>query len=162
MLKKQHLHHLILLIPFVFLLLVSGCAEEEEEIEPTFTSLWDNVFSGCGISCHSANATDGSENGPHLDSKSNFYNNLTGKSAADYTNWVKTVGNCDNVSFITAGNANQSTLAASLILSVSDNLKASDSCDSSYSFHAPTSDIITDADIQTALIQWINDGAANN
>lgn len=159
--NRNLISSVIYFLPLVIVLLFVGCAKEDK-VEPTYSSLWDNVFSGCGVSCHSVNSTDGTQSGPILDSKQNFYQNLVGKNtAADYPNWIKT-GDCDSINYITPGNANQSTLAGALILSVSDALKSSSSCDSAYNIHSVTNDVISDEDTANALIQWINDGAAND
>ena len=152
---------LILYLPLVIVLLFVGCAKEDK-VEPTYSSLWDNVFSGCGVSCHSANATDGTQDGPLLDTKQNFYQNLVGKNTTvDYPNWLKT-SDCNSINYITPGDASQSTLAGAMILSISDSLTSKFSCNSAYNVHERNKDVITDEDTAKALIQWINEGAANN
>lgn len=127
-------------------------------VEPTLTSLWDNLFSGCGINCHSATASDGTENGPDLSTKANFYSNLVNKSPSDieYQAWVRN-SDC-NVNFITPGDVNQSSLAAVLIQSISDSF----GCTTSYNIHEVNNQTISDDELKNALITWINSGAQNN
>jgi hypothetical protein len=143
--------------------LVFGCSDNNK-VEPTLTSLWDNEFNGCGVICHSPNASDGTELGPDLTTKDNFYNNLVGKNVFnDYPNWAsRRVGNCDNVNFITPGNADQSTLTSTLIESYSVSLADSQMCDTTFSVHADIGNDISDKATQDALVEWINNGAQNN
>ena len=141
--------------------MVFGCGDSNK-VEPTLTSLWDNELKDCGLNCHSPDASDGTENGPDLTTKDNFYNNLVGKNVInDYPSWVRG-GNCDSVNFITAGNANQSTVTASLIQSYSDNLGAAENCVTSFNEHVDKNVSITDQATQDALVEWINNGAQNN
>lgn len=140
---------LLTLIPFF---LIVACAEKESD----FDKLWDSQFSGCGAVCHSSAADDGTENGPDLSSKDKFYNNLVNKTVnTDYPNWVKT-GDCNDQKFITPGDANASTLAASLVSSVSDTLTASAQCNSSYNLHVTNNVSVSDPN---GIINWINAGA---
>ncbi len=141
-----------------------GCAEVADKVEPTFASLWDKSFSGCGLNCHlpSPGVSDGTQNGPDLSSQEKFYSNLVNKTVNDdYPEWERG-GDCNDVKFIAPGDANQSTVAASLIQSVSDTLGASDNCATSFNLHEVGKATITNKDIQTALIDWINNGAENN
>jgi len=158
----RYFRQVLICTTFVSIFLLIGCAKEEDEVkvEPTLTSLWDNVFSGCGVSCHSVNATFGEENGPIFDSKENFYNSLVNKTAStDYPLWVKT-GDCDNINFISPNDATQSTLAAALVSSISESLGLT--CETTYGFHDRNNSVISDSDTAAALIKWIDDGAANN
>lgn len=151
-----------------FCALMYACSDSGDggspSVEPTLTSLWDNLLTGCGVNCHSPNAADGSELGPDMSTKANFYANVVGKSVTnDYPNWaaLKT-GDCNNVNFIMPGNANESTLAAALILSISDSLAAAQSCTTAYNYHDVNSQAISDDELKNALINWINNGAQNN
>jgi len=159
--NTRYVRPFVLCITALLVLLLVGCAKEEEKVEPTFTSLWDNVFSGCGVSCHSVNATDGTENGPILDTKANFYARLVNKTVSnDYPLWANKAGDCDNINFITPNDATQSTLAAALILSISDSLGTT--CITTYGYHDTNNSIVGDTDTAAALIKWIDDGAENN
>lgn len=156
--RKTHDTHFVLFcITTLVVVLISSCAKESE---PTFSSLWDNKFSGCGVSCHSSSSQDGTADGPHLSTKSEFYNNLVNKNVSThYPQWLKT-GDCDNLNLISPYDASQSTLAAAMILSVSDGLK--DVCSTTYGFHSTNNAVITDSEVADSLIEWINDGAKNN
>jgi hypothetical protein len=146
---------------------IFACSSSDDSppgVQPTLTSLWNNLFSGCGVNCHSSNATDGTELGPYMDTKTNFRTNLVNNTVNnDYLPWATVKdGNCDNVKFITPGNANESTLASALILSVSDTIEMVHSCTSSYNIHDVTNQAISDNALKNALITWINDGAQDN
>ncbi len=154
-----------LIAMFTVVSVVAGCSDTlTGKVEPTYTSLWDNLFNGCGVNCHSPSASDGTEAGPDMSSKSAFYNNLVGKSVSvDYASWASVrTGNCNSAKFIAAGNANASTVAASLIQSVSDTLSANQSCVTAYSVHEADKVTLSDADLISALQDWINQGAAND
>ncbi len=142
-------------------LVLAGCTDSSDDggVKATYSSLWDSTFNSCGVICHSPAAANGTQNGPDLSSKSSFYANLVGKTVNnDYPNWVKS-GNCNDIPFIKPGDAAGSTVVASLIESYSINQT---SCVSSYNLHVVENVEITDSQIQNALVQWINDGAANN
>ena len=130
-------------------------------VQATYSSLWDSTFNSCGVNRHSPAAADGTENGPDLSSKGSFYANLVGKTVnQDYPNWANFKnGNCNDIPFIKPGDAAGSTVVTSLIESYSINQT---SCVSSYNLHVVNNVEITDSQIQNALVQWINDGAANN
>jgi hypothetical protein len=146
-----------------------ACSDDGDDpppgVQPTLTSLWNYSFFGCGINCHTSDpdsgVTDGTEDGPDMSTKDNFYVNLIGKSASDYQDWVKD-SNCNSVSFITPGKANESSLAAALILSISDDLAAKYNCVTAYSEHVVNKQAISDDTLKNALITWINNGAQNN
>lgn len=167
--NKLPIDRVIRLVGVVFICsLMFACGDsgddESSSLQPTLTSLWDNLLTGCGVNCHSPNAADGSELGPDMSTKANFYANVVGKSVtADYPNWagLKT-GDCNNINFITPGNANESTLTAALILSISDSLATAQSCVTAYNFHDVNNQAISDQELQNALITWINNGAQNN
>jgi len=161
--KTGDINYIIFCVMTVTVLLLNGCAEEDAKVEATYSSLWDNVFSSCGVSCHSANATNGTEEGPLFTSKSTFYTQMYGQSASDYAGWVGSgqyTSGCDSFPFIDVGNPNNSTLAASLILSVSEGVISS-SCQTAYSVHAATGDVIS-GEAADALIAWIKAGAKND
>ncbi len=149
------------LFMFIMVLTLLGCESGDEEKTPTYTSLWNSTFSSCGVNCHSPTAADGTDNGPDLSSKSSFYSNLVGKNVdSDYPSWASyKTGNCNNINFITPGDAAQSTVVTSLIESYSINQT---SCVSSFNLHAVNNTTITDKATQDALVAWINDGAKNN
>ena len=139
-----------------------GCAKKEEK--DTYSYLWDNKFSSCGLACHNSGASDGSQNGPDLSSKDKFYTNLVNRSiSVNYSSWTGRTGNCNAVKFIKPSDANNSTLAGSLISSVSDVLKANNSgCDTAFSFHEANHVTIKDSELAQGLTDWINKGAQNN
>jgi hypothetical protein len=152
----------------LFCALMTACSDSSTTnssgVQPTLSSLWDNLFTGCGVNCHTSTAADGTELGPDMSTKANFYAQVVGRSvASDYPNWasVKT-GDCDTVNFITAGNANESTLAAALISSVSSTLSTAHSCTTTYNYHNVNNQAISDSTLSNALITWINNGAQNN
>ncbi len=150
------------IVPILALCLaLFGCEATDDEVKPTYSSLWDNTFSSCGVNCHSPTSSDGTENGPDLSSKSSFYANLVGKSVNDdFPAWagVKS-GDCNNIDFIAPGNASGSTVVTSLIESFSINQT---SCTSSFNLHVVNRATITDSKTQDAVVNWINGGAANN
>lgn len=156
-----HLLCIIALSIFMFACSNDGDDSPPPGVQPTLTSLWDSLFTGCGVNCHSANAADGTQNGPDLSTKANFYANLVSKSASDYQAWLK-ASNCNSVDFITPGNANESSMAAALILSVSDTLAAAQNCVTAYNEHEVNNQTISDSALKNAVITWINDGAQNN
>lgn len=139
-----------------------GCAKKEEK--DTYSYLWDQKFNSCGLSCHDATVGDTTDNGPDLSTKTKFYDNLVNRSVdGNYASWVGArTSNCNNVSFIKPGDANKSTLAASMISSISASLFASKNCDSANSVHETLGVTIKDAELAQALTDWINKGAQNN
>jgi hypothetical protein len=152
----------LLLSTFMF-----GCGgggSDGQSVEPTFTSLWDHLFSGCGVNCHGPDSSDGTQFGPDLTSMNTFLDHTVKLNVNNnFPDWasVKT-GDCNDVNFITPSNADQSTVAASLILSISDKLAASDSCVTSFNLHEVNRVTITDKAVENALVNWINNGAQNN
>ena len=140
-----------------------GCSSSDNggSVQPTLTSLWDNYFDGCALNCHSPTGALDLQKGPDLSTKNSFYLGLVNKNIDDYPEWNK-ASNCDSVSFITPNNANQSSMAASLILSVSDTLEGNVNCTSSYGLHAFEQIAFPNQEIADALIAWINNGAQNN
>ena len=158
----------IALIFGVFLLW--GCSDKKsddkvvvtDKVEATYSSLWDNAFSDCSVACHSPSATNGTEDGPDLSSKTLFYANTIGKTiAVDYLAWIRT-GNCDTVSLISTGDANQSLVLGSLVQSVSDSISATFMCTSAFNLHEVEKVTLSDQATIDALTQWINDGALDN
>ena len=143
-------------------LVMFGCAKKDEK--DTYSYLWDNKFSSCGLACHNTGASDGSQNGPDLSSKDKFYTNLVNRSVSgNYASWTGRTGNCNAVKFIKPNDANNSTLAGSLISSVADVLKANNGgCDTAFSFHEANHVTINDAELAKGLTDWINKGAQNN
>lgn len=55
----------------------------------------------------------------------------------------------------------RSTLAASLIVELNDQLKILENCDSSWFFH-DQNNITLSQEVEDALVQWIESGAPNN
>lgn len=163
---KLHINRVIRLIGAVFLCaFMFACGDSNNStpsVQPTLSSLWDNYFTSCGVNCHSQNASDGTQNGPDMSTKANFYTQVVGKSLSDYQGWTGRTSSCDMVSFITVGNANESSLAAAVILSVSDTLAANHNCTTAYSSHEAINQTISDNQLKDALITWINNGAQNN
>jgi hypothetical protein len=136
-------------------------------VQPTLTSLWDNLFTGCGVNCHTSTASDGTELGPDLSTKAKFYTNLVDKSVdVDYSAWGLSptkISDCNSMKLISPGDANGSTMAAALILSISDILIAPPfNCVTAYSFHDVNNQAISDNVLKNALITWINNGAKDN
>jgi hypothetical protein len=164
-----HLVCVILFSAFMF-----ACSDDGDDspspgptVEPTLTSLWNNLFTGCGVNCHTSTASDGTELGPDLSTKANFYNNLVNKSVdTDYPAWGLSptkLSNCNSMNFITPNNATESTLAAALIQSISDTLSAPPfNCVTAYNLHDVNNQAISDNTLKNALITWINNGAQNN
>jgi hypothetical protein len=141
-----------------------GDSPPPPSVQPTFTSLWDNLFTGCGVNCHSPSASDFTNLGPDMSTKAGFYSNVVGKSVnVDYPLWAtQKGGDCNDVNFITPNNADESTLAAALILSVSDTLAGNHNCVTAYNEHVVNKQSINDTALKNALITWINDGAKDN
>jgi hypothetical protein len=152
-------------VPLLLSTFMFGCGGGgSQSVEPTFTSLWDHLFSGCGVNCHGPGSSDGTQYGPDLTSMNSFLANTINRNVnTDFPAWasVKT-GDCNNVNFITPGNADRSTVAASLIQSISDRLTASDDCNTSFNLHEVNRVTITDQAVANALVDWINNGAQNN
>jgi len=144
------------------LLLVISCSKEDE-VEATFSSLWDNRFSSCGTVCHTAGDED-TENGPNLSTKSGFYSNLVNKTVNDnYPNWINDrASDCNDAKFIAPGDSNNSSMAASLINSKSVALAAAQNCTTALNVHALKFVTLTDVELANAIVKWIDDGAPNN
>jgi hypothetical protein len=154
-------------LPLLLSTLMFGCGgggSDGQSVEPTFTSLWDHLFSGCGVNCHGPDSSDGTQYGPDLTSMNSFLSNTIKQNVNnDFLAWANVKsGNCNDVNFITPGNADRSTVAASLILSISDRLAASDNCVTSFNLHEVNRVTITDKAVANALVNWINNGAQNN
>lgn len=164
MINLARYNYILLLLASLPLLFLISCSTQEDEVEPTFSSLWEHRFSSCGTSCHSSNASDGTELGPDLTTKSGFYTNLVNKTVnADYPAWVAVkTSDCNDSKFINPGDSDSSSLAASLIQSKSVTLAAAESCNTAFNLHAVTNDTISDLDVAKALVDWIDAGAANN
>ncbi|HFD86354.1 MAG TPA: hypothetical protein ENJ35_01610 [Gammaproteobacteria bacterium] len=150
--------------PFLLALVLglAGCADDTSGTsEPTYTSLWNSTFSSCGVNCHAPGVSDGTENGPDLRTKAGFYANLVGKNVNnDYPAWASfKSGNCNNIDFITPGDAARSTVVTSLVESFSINQT---SCTSSFNLHAVNKITISDKQTIDALVSWVNAGAPNN
>lgn len=140
---------------------IFGCSQEQK-VEPTLSSLWEHEFQTCGVTCHSANAADGTDLGPDLSTQAKFYGNLVNKNVvSNFSSWVKT-GDCNSVDFVEPGNAARSTLAASLLVNYHDTLAADVPCTSSYNIHVSYKAAITDSAVADALVAWINNGAKND
>ena len=129
-----------------FVLLLNGCAKTQYE------EVWESSLSSCGTNCHEPGGT--AADGPDMSSSDKFYSNVVGKTVTtDYPNWIKT-STCDDLKIIDAGSANNSSLVAALVQSVSD----SQNCTTAFSFH--TGEQVTDTDkTWSELVNWINDGA---
>lgn len=165
--RTIHLAGVLFFSLFMFACSDDGGDSPPPGVQPTLTSLWDNLFTGCGVICHSANAADGTELGPDLSTKANFYTNLVDKSVdVDYADWglsPNKISNCNSMKLINPGDANGSTMAAALILSISDILSAPPyNCVTAYSFHDVNNQAISDNTLKNAVITWINNGAQNN
>ena len=151
---QQHKILVLICSVLLFTTVLWGCSELTDD---KFSSLWDKSFSSCALNCHSPGGT--ADEGPDLSSKDQFHSNLINKTANDYPDWTRG-SDCDDIKFINPGNANTSTVAASLIQSLSDSLIASGSCTAtSYNIHLTNSATITDASLQTEITEWINGGA---
>lgn len=161
MMKVKQFFPLLILIPGSFLLISCGSDDNSSQVQANFTSLYDNVFSGCGLNCHSSTATDGTENGPLLSTKGDFYTNLISKSPANYPGFLKG-SDCTGFNYIEPGNASGSLLLGTLVQSYSDSIGATGVCTTSYNQHAVIQYDITDTVVIDALVTWINNGAANN
>jgi len=144
------------------IILIAGCAEDEEEVEPTLSSLWDNAFSGCALNCHSPDTPDGPDGlsvGPDMSTKAKFYDSLVSKSIADYPDWTNITPGC-TFDYITPNDSDltQSTLAGTLILSINNSI----GCGTSYATHEANGVTITDKDVEAAFKSWVASGAPNN
>ena len=166
--RITHLMWVVFFSVFIFACSGGGDDPPPPSVQPTLTSLWDNLFTGCGVNCHSSNdATYDTDLGPDLSTKANFHKNLVNKSVdIDYPAWglsTAKLSDCNSMKFITPGDANGSTMAAALILSISDILIAPPfNCTTAYSFHDQTNQAISDNALKNALITWINNGAQDN
>lgn len=153
------------LVLCTWVLTLVGCSttDEETKIEPKFSSLWDNKFSSCGVVCHTpSDVANGTADGPDLTTMAKFYANVVNKSVSDdYAAWIAVrTSTCNDQKIVEPSNANNSTLAASLIESVHNTLKTT--CTSAYNYHASNKATITDQALADALVEWINNGAQNN
>lgn len=163
--KTGDIQYILFCVTILAVFLLASCAEEDK-VEPTYSSLWDNVFSSCGVSCHngSASVTDGTNLGPDFSTRTSFYDGVYDITTSSYGNWVNSADynlGCEAYKIVHVGNANLSTLAAALVQSVSEGL-ADNTCDTGYAFHAANNSVITDSDTAAALTKWINDGAKND
>jgi len=148
-------------------ILLWGCNESsDDKIEATYSSLWDNVFNSCAVGCHLPTATNGTEDGPDLSTKTLFYANTVNKTiGTDYPSWIRT-GDCDSVNLIKQpGSTNESLIAGSLIQSVADSISANfqnsngQSCTNAFGVHETLNVTLSDQSTINALSAWINDGA---
>jgi hypothetical protein len=145
--------------------LLASCGDSgSTSVEPTLTSLWDNYFNGCALNCHSPGVTSTVPTGPDLSTKQKFYDNLVNKTVNnDYPLWIATrTGTCNAVRFIMPGSANDSTVAASLIDSISSTVATTYNCDTAYNLHVVNRVDLGDSEIRNALVEWIDQGASNN
>jgi len=137
-------------------ILLWGCAETDDK---RYSNLWDKEFSSCSVSCHSPSATNGTEDGPDLSTKSSFYANTVNKTiGTDYPNWIRN-GDCDSVKLIDPSSANTSLVVSSLVQSVADTISADFSCTSAFNVHETLNVTLSDQQTIDDLIAWINDGA---
>lgn len=142
-----------------------GCGDTEPETSETpvegvkLSSFWTEL-EGCTL-CHSPSGE--AADGPDLSTPELFVNNLVGKAVSDYPNWFVT-SDCSNAHpFITAGDANASTLMAALVQEHSEAMKAENGCVSSFNYHEVSQASITrGSTLYNNLVEWINAGAVNN
>ncbi|MBU0675614.1 MAG: hypothetical protein KJ950_13310 [Proteobacteria bacterium] len=140
-------------------MIMFGCGGGEST-DGQYTDLWNKKFNTCGVNCHSSGAADGTENGPDLSTKDSFYNDLVGKSAANYPNWLR-LGDCNTDTFIHGGDAAHSTMMASLVRSYSDHMSQTQGCTTALSLHDVNHVAITDQALIDEMVAWINNGALN-
>lgn len=135
---------------FSLLLLLTCCGDllKTKKIDPTYDSLWTNVFHNCG-SCHDGSGPNAG--GPDVTSKDKFYAAYVGKAPG--ANWLNS--NCKDIMIIATGNPDQSLLLASLDKSYHEKLVE---CQSRYEAHNEAKVTLKDEEV-TALVQWIKDGA---
>lgn len=150
-------------------LVLKGCGgggdsdpDEPVTVDPTLSSLWEAQFNSCGLVCHNPNDVgNGTAPGPDLRTQQSFFDQLVNRTVnTDFPDWVK-IGTCNDIPFVTPEDSVRSTLAASLIVELNDQLKILENCDSSWFFH-DQNNITLSQEVEDALVQWIESGAPNN
>jgi len=128
-------------------------------VQPTFSSLYSNVFSKNCIQCHEPQGSATVNNGTTLDfsTQGMAYTTLTsGTSVGSFSN---NNGECHSVPFIVSSQPTSSYMLATLISDYTHSDFYNVGCTPySPSAHGATLD---SAD-ETALVQWIQNGALNN
>ncbi|MDH5545220.1 MAG: hypothetical protein OEZ43_06485 [Gammaproteobacteria bacterium] len=129
------------------------------DVQPTYTSLWESYFSGCGPNCHEPSNADLGD-GPDMSSKAAFYAGLYQKTASDYSWNINS--ECRDYAYIDPANADGSLLLASLIESSSSSFSTTYECTTSFNVHVLNKTHVESENLKTQLIAWINNGADNN
>lgn len=153
---------IVLLSLFIF----SGCGDEtnqkasSSQTTPTLSSFYPQIDEKC-VTCHSPNGQEA--DGPDMSTPQKFVENLVGKKQSDYPNWYITSDCSQSLPFITAKDANRSTLMASLTQEDSDIMEKNYNCTSSFNVHDVNhASIAKGTVLYNDLTEWINAGALNN
>jgi hypothetical protein len=168
MIRNSPIPSKIRLLPRILALAVMGlllthCDKKSlsptgSSVSPTFSSLYDNVFSKNCVQCHSPGGS-GPTAGVQIDfsSKSQGYSTLRTATVAGDSGVLN--GNCTTVSIISAGNPNSSYLLATLSTDYNHSDFGKTGClPYSPSTHGAT---VSSSEL-SAMVQWINNGAAND
>lgn len=138
---------------------VAGTCETSQQAmtAPTLSELYSKVIEPQCAPCHGGTVdVNGTGGGPSMQSAALFYSQVVGKKGSDYQSWATFQGNraaCNNISFIAAGNPNQSMVVGVLdpTVDVGCTLKI-------HRNQAPQNVCITDGNLQK-LKEWISAGA---
>lgn len=150
-------------LPFCYLLVMNlwSCGEDTDgtSVQPSFSSLYVNVFQGCTSAgaCHGGSGTQPDVGGWDFPtSPDEFYTKVVDKTPADH-GWI---ASCDSTKLINPGSAVTSLIAGSMVTSVYDTWQGSP-CVPAHS-NKEALNLLISGDNATALTNWINDGALNN
>ncbi len=139
-------------------ILYTSCGERgTDSVEPTFSSLYANYFSSACVQCHSP-GTDAYDDGVLFDftTQESAYDSLLSRTVTSPSN----PGLCLGVKIVDAGNAKNSYLTGVLLGSYNTNNFAGVSGCRPDQGHINRNDFPSSA--QSALLNWINEGAQNN
>jgi len=155
-----------IIIVLFSLFILSGCGDEANQktsspqTTPTLSSFYPQIDEKC-VTCHSPNGQEA--DGPDMSTPQKFTENLVRKKQSDYPNWYPTSDCSQSLPFITASDANKSTLIASLTQEDSDIMEKENNCTSSFNVHDINHESIAKGSaLYNELTEWINAGALNN
>jgi len=135
----------------------SNSTTSNAAITPSFASIYTNVLSQACIQCHVPGTSVYINNNVHLDftSASTAYSSLTGLTSSGVSS-----SSCNGIKYVTPGSPSSSYLAAVLFADYNTSGFAGDSGCTPYATHLSDQNISSAE--ETAIIAWINAGAANN
>lgn len=151
-------------VSVVLMVLSTGCGDSDSEPSseaPTLSSIWDEgTLESCAL-CHSPQGQEA--DGPDFSTPALFVSTLVGKKQADYPDWYLTSDCSETIPFITAGDAQNSTILSAVVEEDSQRMQNENNCASSYNVHEANQVVIAkDSELYNDLVAWIDAGAINN